>query len=257
MSAVHMVQTMSELHGCVAVVTGAGRGLGAALALAFADAGCRMIICGRNEDALRHNAAAITERSKRPCDVIQLDLAAADSVAAALATIRASHEKIDVLVNNGAMWLEGRSTPYSAQEIMGTINSAVSGTFLFVQGLLPQLNKSHRPDIVTIGSTSSLPTAALRHVSVPFYAAKRAQGALADGFRQQLLGTPVRSIIINPPDLDDISTLDPEWDKSPSRQKGERATNRDIADAVIFAVTRPRHINLSITVDADQGGVFS
>ena len=108
-----------------------------------------------------------------------------------------------------------------------------------------------------IGSTSALPNAALQQVSVPFYAGKRAQAALADGFRQQLLGTPVRSIIINPPDLDDVSPLEPDWDMSVERKKGERATNRDIVDTVMFAITRPRHINLSITVDADEGGVFS
>jgi hypothetical protein len=41
------------------------------------------------------------------------------------------------------------------------------------------------------------------------------------------------------------------------RLKGERATNRDIVEAVLFAVTRPRHVSLSIAVDADEGGRFS
>lgn len=240
---------MLDLNGYVAVVTGAGRGLGAALAIAFADAGCSTIICGRNIEDLRHTASSIASRSSRQCDIVPLDLADADSVTAALAAIRGKYEKIDILINNGAMWLESRSEPYSAAEVIGVINSAVSGTFLLTQGLLPQLNKSLRPDIVTIGSTSGLPGAALQQVSVPFYAAKRAQAALADGFRQQLLETRVRSIIVSPPDLDDVSPLEPEWERSESRAKSERATNRDVVEAVMYAVTRPRNIAVSIAID--------
>lgn len=248
---------MSELNGCVVVVTGAGRGLGAALAIAFAKAGCSLILCGRNVDALRHTATSIGARSGHQCDIVPLDLSNADSVTAALGTIKARHKKIDILINNGAMWLESRSEPYSAEEVFAAINSAVSGTFLLTQDLLPELNRSPRPDIVMIGSTSGLPSAALQQVSVPFYAAKRAQTALADGFRQQLLATPVRSIIVNPPDLDDISPLEPEWERSAGRTKSERATNRDVVEAVMYAVTRPRNITLSITMDADTGGIFS
>lgn len=240
---------MPELDGCIAVVTGAGRGLGAALAIAFADAGCSMILCGRNIDALSQTASSITERSNRHCDIVALDLANAESVTTAPATIKTRHDKIDILINNGAMWLESRSEPYSAEEVLGAINSAVSGTFLLTQGLLPQLNRSPWPDIVTIGSTSGLPAAALQQVSVPFYAAKRAQAALADGFRQQLLETRVRSIIVSPPDLDDVSPLEPEWERSESRAKSERATNRDVVEAVMYAVTRPRNITVSIAID--------
>ncbi|WP_274534024.1 MULTISPECIES: hypothetical protein [unclassified Ensifer] len=124
------------------------------------------------------------------------------------------------------------------------------------QGLLPLLSHSPRPDIVTIGSISGLPNAALQTASVPFYAAKRAHAALADGLRQKLAGTPVRSIVVHPPYLEDISPLEAAWEDASERRKGEAATNRDIAEAVLFALTRPRHVTLSITVDADEGGLF-
>jgi NADP-dependent 3-hydroxy acid dehydrogenase YdfG len=248
---------MSNLAGCVAVVTGAGRGLGAALAIALADAGCRMVLCGRDANALGETAASVKTRGGRDSDVVVLDLADAKSVALAVGAIEGRHPTVDILVNSGAMWLEGRSEHYSADEVAGVIGSAVVGTFLLTQGLLPLLHASPRPDILTIGSTSGLPNAALQNVSVPFYAAKRAQTALVDGFQQQLAGTSVRSMIINPPDLDDMSPMEPAWEASPERKKGQRATNRDIVEAAIFALTRPRHVTLSITVDAAAGGVFS
>jgi NADP-dependent 3-hydroxy acid dehydrogenase YdfG len=231
--------------------------LGAALAIALSDVGCRVVLCGRDSGALGETAASIKTRGGRDCDVVVLDLADSKSVALAVSAIGRRHSTVDILVNSGAMWLESRSEHYSAEEVAGVIGSAVIGTFLLTQGLLPLLHASSRPDILTIGSTSGLPNAALQNVSVPFYAAKRAQTALADGFQQQLAGTSVRSMIINPPDLDDMSPIEPAWETSSEREKGQRATNRDIVEAAIFALTRPRHVTLSITVDASAGGVFS
>lgn len=215
------------------------------------------VLCGRSRQALEAVAGSIAERTSTEAEIVELDLADAGSVAGALGVIRARHDRIDILINNGAMWLEGRDGDYSAEEVLGVVNAAVSGTFLLTQGLLPLLKGSGRPDIVTIGSISGLPNAALQSVSVPFYAAKRAQTALADGFNQMLAGTPVRSIAVHPPYLEDVAPLTEAWEAVAHRRKGERATNRDIVEAVLFALSRPRHVTLSIVVDADEGGVFA
>lgn len=244
------------LAGRVAVITGAGRGLGAALAISLADAGCRPVLCSRSIANLTATQAVVRERTGIEPLLIALDLADAVSVEAASRAIADSADGIDILINNGAMWLEGREGPYSAEEVLGVVNAAASGTFLLTQALLPALRSSACPDIVTIGSISGLPNAALQSVSVPFYAAKHAQAALADGFRQMLAGTPVRSIAIHPPYLDDMLPGDEAWQASPQRAKGSRAGNRDVVEAVIFALTRPRNVTLSITLDADDGGLF-
>jgi NADP-dependent 3-hydroxy acid dehydrogenase YdfG len=244
------------LAGRVAVITGAGRGLGAALAISLAAAGCRPILCGRSLASLAATQSMIRVRTTTEPALVALDLADAASVEAAGRTITDGTDGIDILINNGAMWLEARETPYSAEEVLGVINAAVSGTFLLTQALLPALRRSACPDIVTIGSISGLPNAALQSVSVPFYAAKHAQAALADGFRQMLAGTPIRSIVVHPPYLDDMLPGDEAWQASPQRAKGSRAGNRDVVEAVIFALTRPRSVTLSITLDADDGGLF-
>jgi len=247
---------MSRFENTTAVITGAARGLGAALAFSLAEAGCNVVLCGRSVSALDATAQSIAEHTGRKVKTVQVDLADTASVARAVETIKARHSAIDILVNNGAMWLEDRQEGYSEAEVAGVINAAVTGTFLFTQGLLPLLNASLQPDIVTIGSISGLPNAPLQTVSIPFYAAKRAQAALADGLRQKLAGTPVRSIVVHPPYLEDASPLEDNWEASALRQKGQAATSRDIVESVLFALTRPRHVTLSITVDADEGGVF-
>lgn len=244
-----------SLAGRRAVITGAGRGLGAALAIALAEAGSSVVLCGRNQAGLSDTATAIRERTGSEPHRVALDLADAANVEAAGRKL-ADGEDIDILINNGAMWLEGRETAYSAEEVLGVVNAAVSGTFLLTQALLPALRRSSCPDIVTIGSISGLPNAALQSVSVPFYAAKHAQAALADGFRQMLAGSPIRSITVHPPYLDDMLPGDAEWQANAQRTKGSRGSNRDVVEAVIFALTRPRHLTLAITLDADDGGQF-
>ena len=246
---------MIGLKGRTAVVTGAGRGLGTALAVSLAEAGCDLILCARNPEALERVAEAISRTTGSRPTCMELDLADSESVQRASEAIARRKDPIDLLVNNGAMWLEASDVPYRADDVLGVVNSAVTGTFLFTQGLLPLLLRSSHPDIVTIGSTSGLPNAPLQSVSVPFYAAKRAQAAIADGLQQMLSATPIRSITVHPPNLDDIQPGEPEWVSAAERAKGARGTNRDVVEAVLFAITRPRHITLSIVLDAADGGV--
>lgn len=248
--------SLKTIEGSVAVVTGAGRGLGAALAITLADAGCRPILCGRSRAALEGVASTILDRTGSRPQIMDLDLSDAENVGRAIDQIRADHEVVDILINNGAMWLERSAEDHKAEAVLGVVNAAVSGTFLLTQGLTPLLRRSLRPDIVTIGSISGLPGAALQTAAAPFYAAKRAQAALAEAFAQMLAGEAIRSLVVHPPYLDDIGPGEAAWEQVCRRPKGDRATNRDIVEAVLFAITRPRHVSLSIVVDADDGGRF-
>jgi len=244
-----------DLKDINVVITGAARGLGAALALTLSDMGSNVILCGRSLPALDAVAGHIESRTGRKPQSFALDLVDATSVESAAKEITNNFPTIDVLINNGAAWLGERNTPYEGVEVMSAINSALTGTFLFTQALIPALQKSARPDVVTIGSVSGLPNASLYNVSVPFYVAKHGQAALADGLRQMFLGTPIRSICIHPPWLKDISPLEADWDAAPSLTKQEMVTNRDIAEAVIYAITRPRRVTIaSMVIDSDVQG---
>jgi NADP-dependent 3-hydroxy acid dehydrogenase YdfG len=246
----------NSLKGINVVVTGAARGLGSALALTLSDQGCNLILCGRSLTALDDVASQIESRRGHRPQRFALDLADTASVDSAAKEIVRNFPTIDVLINNGAAWLGQRETPYEAAEVMATISSALTGTFLFTQALIPALQKSTRPDVIIIGSVSGLLNVSLYGVSVPFYTAKHGQAALADGLRQMFLGTPIRSICIHPPWIRDISPLDAEWETVPSRTKAEMVTNRDIVEAVIFAITRPRHVTIaSMVIDSDIQGI--
>lgn len=251
-----MEEQTTTLENISIVITGAARGLGSALAVGLSDVGCQVILCGRSLDALNVIADHIEARTGgRPRSFV-VDLADAQSVETSAREIIKDFQKIDILINNGAAWLGQRDAPYEAAEVMNAVNSAITGTVLFTQALLPAMQKSVRPDVVTVGSVSGLTNVNLYSTSVPFYAAKHGQTALADGLRQMFLGTPIRSICIHPPWIQDISPLDEEWNTIPSRTKQEMVTNRDILEAVIYAITRPRHVTIaSLFIDSDAKGM--
>jgi NAD(P)-dependent dehydrogenase (short-subunit alcohol dehydrogenase family) len=87
----------ASFAGKAVVITGAGRGLGRALALLFADGGARPILIGRGEAALRETAAAIERRGHAAAPWFLADSAAPDQIERSCAAILDRHPAIDIL----------------------------------------------------------------------------------------------------------------------------------------------------------------
>jgi NADP-dependent 3-hydroxy acid dehydrogenase YdfG len=237
------------------VITGAGRSLGAALAIVLADEGAKLTLLGRTRENLLSTATIIKQRTGEKPSTFHADMANTESVEKAAKEIL-EQSQVDILINNAAFWLAGKIEKVSSVDIFQTVNSTITGTALLTKALLPSLLESETPDIVNIVSISGLLNTPLYGASSAYLAAKHGQAGFTDGLRQELKGTPVRVIGIYPPTIEDISPLDKAWHDS--REKSQSITNRDVVEAVIFALTRPRHCTLStIILDADVGGLHS
>lgn len=234
------------------IITGAGRGLGAALAITLADKGAELLLTGRNRENLTATAEAIRLRIGRKPDVQLLDMSDPSAVTLFAKALRDQGRPFDILINNAAQWLPGRMTEHDALAISQTIAANVTGTLLLTRGLVPLLEKSGAGDIMTVVSISGLPNARLQTASVAYAASKQAQAAINDGLRQELKGRPVRVQAVFPPYIEDLSPLDHAWNAP--REAGSSVTNRDIVDTILFALERPRHVTLaSIIIDPDTG----
>jgi len=242
------------LAGKIVVVTGAGRGLGAAFSSVLTELGARVIMTGRNPETLGATAEAIRARYGSRPRTERLDLSDPGEVTRFAKAMRDAGAPIDVLINNGAQWLKGPMDSHDAYSIVSTISSGVTGTLLLTRGLLPLLEASGAGDILTIVSTAGLPNASLRGMAIAFLAAKHGQAGLVDGLRQELKNRPVRVSAIYPPDLDDLSPLDPAaWNSE--RGPPARANSRDVIEAALFILTRPRHLTFaSIVIDSSADG---
>lgn len=242
-----------SLKGKRIFITGAGRGLGAAFAVCLADQGADLILTGRNPEQLASLAESIRLRTGTRPATLHIDLADASEVTLTAKKFRDEGKPIDVLINNGAQWLSGPMTSHDALSIVSTINANVTGTILLTRGLLPLLEKSGAGDIVNIISVSGMPNVPLQGAAAAYIASKHGQAGFTDALRQELRGRPVRVTGIYPPNIRDISPLVPaEWDEVPDKMSWP--TSRDIVEATLFAITRPRHLTVSmLAVESDTG----
>lgn len=178
---------MSALAGQVAVVTGASRGIGAAIALALAARGASLCLVGRDEDALLRVArAADGAQGRHRC--YRADLADEADVERLACALQRDLRALDVLVHaagilHAAPFEEAPATQFDAQ-----YRTNVRAPFVLTQRLLPQL-KAAPGQVVFINSSAGLSARA----NVGQYAAtKHALKAVADGLREEVNGAGVR-----------------------------------------------------------------
>lgn len=236
------------LLGRRVVITGAGRGLGRALAISAADNGADVVLLGRDPTALGTVAEVIRVRSARQSLAVPCDLARPDSIAAACESVLANSSSVDVLINNGAPWLVGNLEALSDTDITSTVAAAVSGTILVTKGLLPGLDRSTAADIVTIVSTSGYLGWDVSGASVPFNAAKHGQSGFSDSLRHEMKDRDIRVSALYPPDFDDLDPTDPRWDGDQESGNGAKLSNREIVSTVLFIIGAPRICSFPVVI---------
>lgn len=229
-----------DLTGRTIVVTGAGRGLGRASALKAGRLGARVFVSARSLGAAQRVADAVASDSGAKAEAFACDLADPTSIRAFAEEIASHTDQVDVLINNGARYLEGADLWDADDEaITDTIASGATGTLLTVKHLLPLLRASAGADVVNLVS-SVAETRNHRPPAHPaFYAAKAAQAGFADVLSRRLRPEGIRVISLYPPDFTDGDPLHLTWDQA-SRTAGDPLTAQSVLDCVLFAIGQPR-----------------
>lgn len=218
-------------------ITGAGRGLGAALAIKMADAGALPVLLARSEDALSGVAGTILERTGQQADCIACDLADRQSATVAGEHLANRHGDLDGLIHNGAMWLPGPMSGISDLDVQACIGSAAIGSLILTRHLLPVLKAREHADIHTVVSISGLFNPSLEGASVVFKAAKSAQAGFVLGLSDELAETGIRVSAVYPGDFEEMSPADSVWDEAPGPD--HRLSNRDVVDAILYILNQP------------------
>lgn len=221
-------------------ITGAARGLGAALAIIAADQGIRPILLGRNASALEGVAGLIEQRVGRRPVWVPCDLVDPASIAAAVATIERVSPELDILINSGSQWTGGDFASQSDEQIASVVNSTVTGTMMLTRRLLPLLRARPRADIHTIVSMNGLPYARLRTSSVPFMAAKAAQSGFVQALTEELVGTNIRVTSVFPGIIEDVMPTESGW--SEERGSADMLSNRNVVEAILHILSQPANV---------------
>jgi 3-oxoacyl-[acyl-carrier protein] reductase len=218
---------MTDLEGKVALITGASRGIGAALARRLADANVKLGLASRSGDDLGIDGAVA-----RPCDV--RDPRQVDAIVDAVVE---AHGRLDILVANAGVGAYGPFLDLSAAHLEEMIDVNVKGTLYAVRAALPQLVRGGEGDIVTIASEAGrrgLPYEAV------YCASKFAQVGFTRALDHELRETGVRCTNVCPGGVATDFALEPGRGRTHDVLPG-MMTADDVADVVLFVLTRPRN----------------
>jgi NADP-dependent 3-hydroxy acid dehydrogenase YdfG len=236
-----------SLKGKIVFITGASAGIGAATALAFAAEGARLLLAARRAGKLAEVAARALELGATAVHSIDLDVRDSRAVQQAVDDLPPDWGEIDILVNNAGL-SRGLDKLYMGkiEDWEEMIDTNVKGLLYVTRAVVPGMVVRGRGHVLNLGSTAgeiTYPNGAV------YCASKAAERAINDGLRQDVLGTPVR-----------VTSVDPgmvETDFSLVRFHGdsERAakvymgvkplTAEDVADVIVWAATRPAHVNIA------------
>ncbi len=243
---------MSErLNGLAALVTGASSGIGEATARALAAEGAAVALVARRKQRLDQLAAEIGQQGGHVL-VVEADLT--DQAQAAAAVERTARElgRIDILVNNAGVMLLGPAVGAPLEEWDRMVNINLRGLLYVTHAALPHLLAAAEgaprgvADLVNISSVAGR---VARAGSAVYNLTKFGVTAFSEALRQEVTGRHVRVSVVEPGAVrtELTSHLRPEvFEQAAQRFQGvERLEAEDIADLIVYTVTRPRRVALN------------
>ncbi len=146
-----------QIAGKTVVVTGASRGLGRALVVAFAKAGSVVVGLGRNADDLQETAAQVKQSvGDAQVQFIKCDVGNAESVESAIEQINALYGSIDILFNNAALYPRISFLDETPEQWSNTVGANVNGVAYCCKAVLPFMIKAGFGRIYNLGSWAHL-----------------------------------------------------------------------------------------------------
>ena len=146
---------MGQLEGKVAIVTGAGTGIGLGIVRAFASEGAQLVLASRNEQRLREAATSLQGVGAPDALVVPTDVTDEDGVAALFSRTMDAFGRIDILVNNSGVFDGGPIEEISLETWRHVIDVNVTGPFLCIRAAMPIMKQQRAGRIINIGSISA------------------------------------------------------------------------------------------------------
>jgi 3-oxoacyl-[acyl-carrier protein] reductase len=218
-----------RLSGQIAVITGAGRGIGAAIAHSLSNLGATVALCGRNGVPLESTAQAISMAGGK-AEVLLCDVTRLESVVGAAQRIESSFGRVDVLVNNaGIGGFGGPLNQLPPEEWDRILNTNLRGVYYMIRAFSPMMVRAHSGHIVNISSLAgknALPNGAA------YAASKWGLNGLSFSVAEELRSHNIRVSVICPGSTN--TELSPHEGKNPDKM----LQPADVAHVVAMLVTQ-------------------
>ncbi|WP_303311917.1 3-ketoacyl-ACP reductase [Hymenobacter sp. BT730] len=185
---------MESLTGKVALVTGAGKGIGRAVALALAQEGAHVGLLARTESQLREVAQQIESLGGKTA-VVTADVANREAVEAAVAQVKAQLGPIDILINNAGIGTFAKLVDMPPAEWEHIVQVNLMGTYYTTRAVLPDMIARETGDIINIASTAGQRGAA---TTSAYSASKFAIMGLTESLMQEVRKQNIRVSALTP-----------------------------------------------------------
>ncbi len=234
------------LSGTVALVTGASSGIGAATATALAARGAAVALAARRRDRLDTLAAGLREQGGTVL-VLETDVTDEQQATDAIERTVAELGRLDTLINNAGVMLLGPAVGAPLSEWQRMVDLNVLGLLYCAHAALPHLLRGAQDSprqVADMVNISSVAGRAARNGSGVYNLTKHGVGAFSESLRQEVAKRYVRVSLVEPgATATELAGHNrPEILDSLRSQFGQRMEAEDIADAITYIVTRPRHV---------------
>ncbi|MBU0583120.1 MAG: SDR family oxidoreductase [Alphaproteobacteria bacterium] len=227
-----------DLTGRVALVTGASSGIGRAMARALAAEGMRVALIGRSTDRLN----LLTDEIGSQAAAIAADLTNADQLENAVAETVARFGPIDVLLPNAGVYISGDVAEGDPDAWDRLIAINVSSVFRLVRAVLPGMIARQSGHIIV---TSSVSGHQAFHGEPIYSASKHAIQSFVHGLRRQVAGHNIRVGEVSPGVvLNELWGYTDAASIAAKVEEREGLQSEDVAEAVVFMLTRPPNVTI-------------
>lgn len=238
---------MENLEGKIILITGASSGIGEACAKKFAELKANVIITARRKERIEKLSNELSRKHNIKVLPTSLDVRNFNSVKSFYENLAPEWKAIDILVNNAGLargldkFYEGKIEDWDEM-----IDTNIKGLLYVSRVVVPQMVEREYGHIINIGSTAGHEPYPMGNVYV---ATKFAVKALSQSFRIDVLEKGIKVTSVDPGMVEtEFSKVRFHGDEQRAKRVYEGLqplTPDDVADAVIFAATRPRHVNIN------------
>ncbi|NGQ18125.1 SDR family oxidoreductase [Staphylococcus aureus] len=228
---------MTVLTDKIAVVTGAGSGIGEAIATLLHEEGAKVVLAGRNKDKLQNVANQLAQDSVK---VVPTDVTKKEEVDELIKMAQQTFGGLDIVINSTGQMLSSKITDYQVDEWDSMIDVNIKGALYTAKAALPTMLEQSSGHLINIASISGFE---VTKSSTIYSATKAAVHTITQGLEKELAKTGVKVTSISPGMVDTAITAT----YNPTDRK--KLEPQDIAEAVLYALTQPKHVNVNeITV---------
>jgi 3-oxoacyl-[acyl-carrier protein] reductase len=185
---------MELLNGRNAIITGAGKGIGRALAIALANEGVNLGLVARTESDLLHLSEELKQLNVK-VSVAAADISSIDQVNLAVENIKAELGQIDILINNAGIGAFGSFLELEPAKWEEIIKINLFGTYYVTRAVLPEMIERQTGDIINISSTAGQRGAA---VTSAYSASKFGVIGLSESLMQEVRKYNIRVSTLTP-----------------------------------------------------------